>query len=118
MAKDTYLWGAVYTDGSLIGEYDRLEGRGFADVDAARVKELYIFPSASLPWKMHHVRIPSGATPVFFRRRSVAVNLTADEQQSHGTTHCIGWQRDGGEAVYLFVGDDGTTLLTDDLEAV
>jgi hypothetical protein len=65
----------------------------------------------------HRVDVPAGATPIFFRRRSVEINPLQGETGNRTTTHCIGWKR-GDEAVYLFVFDDGSTLLTNDLQAV
>lgn len=115
-AQDAYHWWAVYTDDSCIGELDRDEGRGFAEVDQARVKTLVLLPCKG-DGPSHGVDIPQGAIPVFFRRRSVEINPLAGENTPRPTTHCIGWKR-GEQAVYLFVFDDGSTLLTSDLQAV
>src|SRR5579859_774366 len=118
--SDSHIWSVTYDGGADFSEYDHDKsdtvGRGFAEVEKDRVKVLTILPVAKdcMP---HTVQIPDGATPVFFRRRSVAINLT-DERTSHQpTVHCIGWKR-GDEAVYLFVFDDGSTLLTDNHQAV
>lgn len=113
--KDVYTWGALYDDNSCIGEYDRLEGRGFAEVESARVKELLLLSLQGD--SAHSVKIPQGATPVFFRRRSIEINPLQGSSEARPTVHCIGWKR-GDEAVYLFIFDDGSTLLTNDLQAV
>lgn len=110
MKKDVYTWAALYHDGSSIQEYDRPDGHGFAVVDSAQVKRLTLVSDSS----SHSVTMPAGATPVFFRRRSIALQPGGDPIP---TVHCIGWKRDDS-AVYLFIGEDGSTLLTDDLQAV
>jgi hypothetical protein len=110
--KEAYAWCIVYQDDVLLHEDDAEQG--FASVKR-QVKMLTLLPLAgALPC---HVSIPQGATPVFFRRRSVEINPLAGETGNRTTTHCIGWKR-GEEAVYLFVLSDGSTLLTDNLQAV
>lgn len=113
--RDVYTWGALYDDDACIGEYDRLEGRSFVEVESARVKELLLL--SLIGGSTHSVKIPQGATPVFFRRRSLEINLVQEESTPRPTVHCIGWKR-GDEAIYLFVFNDGSTLLTTDLQAV
>jgi hypothetical protein len=115
--KDAYTWGAIYTDGSSIGEYDDPGGLGFAAVDSTQVKRLGLLNASSPHLASHSVDIPPGATPIFFRRRSIELGPIVGEEQGRSTVHCIGWKR-GDEAVYLFVYDDGSTLLTNDLQAV
>lgn len=112
---DVYTWRVTYQDGSSLHEFDAVNtiGRGFAEVDSAKVKELKL-ASQNLT---HSVEVPAGAEPVFFRRRRVAINLTDESTTPQPTVHCIGWKR-GDEAVYLFVFDDGSTLLSDNLQAV
>jgi hypothetical protein len=113
MTKDAYTWTAFYEDGSSIREYDHPDGHGFAVVDSAQVKRLALVCDL----RSHSVVVPSGAEPVFFRRRSIIVNLVDESTESRQTVHCIGWKHDD-KAVYLFVFEDGSTLLTDDLQAV
>lgn len=112
---EAYTWGALYTDDTCIAEYDREEGRGFAEVDQARVKTLLLLSLQD--GASHSVNIPQGATPVFFRRRSIEIDPLQGESTQRPTIHCIGWKK-GDEAIYLFVFDDGSTLLTDNLQAV
>jgi hypothetical protein len=113
--RDAYTWGVQYVDDTCIAEYDREEGRGFAEVEQSRVKVLLLLSLAGDVF--HSVDIPQGATPIFFRRRSIAINLLQEESSPRPTVHCIGWKR-GDEAIYLFVFDDSSTLLTTDLQAV
>jgi hypothetical protein len=115
-AKEAYTWAAIYTDGSFIAEYEPgcPEGHGFAEVDSTRVKQMRI-ASNDLHLRSHYIEIPEGATPVFFRRRSIALQPSGGETLP--TAHCIGWKQ-GESAVYLFVFNDGSTLLTNDLQAV
>src|SRR5260221_258037 len=115
MKKDLYIWSVIYADGSIMCEYDREEGRAFSEVLGKPVKALDIEPLAqNIP--AHRVLIPQGATPVFFRRRQIALDADGNEQ-GRTTTHCIGWKQ-GEQAVYLFVFSDGTIMLSNDLQAV
>jgi hypothetical protein len=117
-AKEAYTWAALYIDGSYIAEYEPScpNGRGFAEVDATRVKQLRI-ASDDLHLRSHYVEVPEGATPVFFRRRSIALQPVDGQTTTLPTVHCIGWKHDD-KAVYLFISDNGNTLLTDNLQAV
>lgn len=111
--NDKYTWRVSYHDGPQLEERDA--PAGFASVDQTRVKRLRLVSHSGIP--EHIVTIPDGATPVFFRRRSIALNLAEENSEPRGTVHCIGWKRDE-EAVYLFVFEDGKTLLSNDLQAV
>lgn len=111
--KDAYTWRAVYDEYSYHQETDE---NCFADVDQSRVKALFLLPLPGTEGDPQRMDIPEGASPVFFRRRSIEINLATSEQ-ARKTVHCIGWKR-GDEASYLFVFDDGSTLLTDNLQAV
>jgi hypothetical protein len=115
-AQDAYTWYALYEDDDIISEHDRPEGRGFAEVDSTRVKALVLIPSQGTG-ATHQIELPQDATPVFFRRRSIEIDPLQGESTQRPTIHCIGWKK-GDEATYLFVFDDGSTLLTDNLQAV
>ena len=113
---DLYTWIAVYEDETAVPEFDaeRTDGRGFAEVDASRVRRLLLIgdPGQAV------VALPEGATPVFFRRRRIDVNLFTDEQTAPLTiAHCIGWQKDEA-GCFLFVFGDGSSLLSSDMHAV
>jgi len=112
MTADVYKWRAIYHDGTQIPEYDesRPDGRGFAEADASQVATLELSSD-------HKVAIPHGATPVFFRRRRMELNPSNDNVVSNTTLHCIGWRQEES-ACYLFVSEDGSTFLTNDLQAV
>lgn len=115
--KDLWTWSAVYKDGSVLYEYDE-DGteHGFKEVGLDRVDSFCLLPSVS-ELKAYVVSVKDKDTvPVFFRRRSINVNADGTENR-RSTTHCIGWRR-GDIASYLFVFEDGSTLLTDDLNAV
>lgn len=114
----TYTWAVRYTGGCEVSEYDedRPDGRGWAEIDESRVKEVALLPVENSREQAHIVALPDGATPVFFRRHTVVINLTDESRERLPTRHCIGWKRES-EAVYLFVYDDGSTFLTDDLQA-
>jgi len=110
---DGYIWQAVYTDETVIGEYDVLEGRGFSEVDVSRVKTLLLLGNGGA----HAIAVPDGAEPVFFRRRRATLELFDASDNAWNTTHCIGW-RMGKQEVYHFVFEDDSTLVTSDFQAV
>ena len=115
--RDVFFWTVAFKDGTILQEYDesRPDGRGWIETSEKTVTAVAIaLPSGNV---IHHVAVPEGAQAVFFRRRSIQVSPTGDEQKKLPTHHCIGWKRDD-EAVYLFISEDGTTLLTNDLQAV
>ncbi len=111
---DCYIWQAIYHDGTVVGEYDILEGRGFADVDCSRVAKLLLLGANGNG--AHVCAVPVDARPVFFRRRAISLN---EEQETRiwKTAHCIGWKRES-DATYLFVFEDGSTLLSSEFQAV
>jgi len=115
--NDAYVWRVLYEDDTSLSEFDEVNtiGRGFAEVDQSRVKQVQLLdaPNGNVRRTAH---VPTGAQPVFFRRRRVSVNVVSEASEQRPTVHCIGWKR-GEDAVYLFVFDDGTTLLSSDLQA-
>lgn len=115
--QDAYSWVVQYNDGEILFEDDA--ENGFASVDKEKVHTLVLLPAIK-GVVSHCVTTPAGAEPVFFRRRSRIIAISAegieDERQGQ-TVHCIGWRKDD-EASYLFIFPDGSTLLTNDLQAV
>lgn len=110
--QDIYSWRASYSDGEHLDETQAVGG--FASVDQKRCIALALYMGSVA---IHTVRIPTGATSVFFRRRRISVNAVSEASEPHPTVHCIGWKRSDKDAVYLFVYEDGGTLLSDDLQA-
>ena len=118
--SDAYMWVVTYQDGTDLKEFDSANqlGRGFAEVDHPKVKALHLLPVHAGSMRAHVVAIPDDATPQFFRRRTLTLDaLGDDEARAGGTVHCIGWKR-VDQSVYLFLWDDGSSLLTEDLQAV
>lgn len=111
--NEAYAWRAIYDDEQTCIQENA--ENSFAEVDQSRVKTVLLLPLTGE--SSHRIDIPKGAQAVFFRRRSIALNPNTNEQQTRPTTYCIGWKC-GDEAVYLFVFNDGSTLLTSDLQAV
>lgn len=109
--SNAYIWRVVYQDETVVCE-EHVDN--FASIDASRVASLFLLPLAG--GASHRVDIPKGAQPVFFRRRSITVNPLQGAEQGRTTTHCIGWKR-GDDASYLFIHEDGSTLLSSDLQA-
>jgi hypothetical protein len=108
MQQDIYRWCALDQNDEMLHEADA--NQGFASVKHAKL--LMLIPLTDTA--TYHVAIPQDARPVFFRRRSIAIS---EGSSQHSTVHCIGWKRDD-QSVYLFIFEDGSTLLTDNLQAV
>jgi hypothetical protein len=118
-SRDLYTWRVTYKDGTHTDEYDaeRTDGRGFAEIENKPVKAVSLLTDGK---PIHSVLVTGD--PVFFRRRRIFVDPIIGSQYEDGMIHCIGWffdasyDRAGG--TYLFVFEDGSTLLSDDLQAV
>ena len=128
--QDVYTWRVVYQDGSITDEYDeqRADGRGFAEREDKPVRAVMLVPTDGI---LAHqaVLIPGNAEPVFFRRNALPINLGSDgPQQASIYCRCIGWKcvsdakneasKSEGSEIYLFVFNDGSTLLSEDVQAV
>lgn len=113
-ALELYTWRAVYDD-DITAIYET-EENNFACVDQSRVKTLLLL-SLQGDGVAHRVDIPHGAQAVFFRRRRIAINPIEGSAVNHSSTHCIGWKQDD-KAVYLFVFEDGSSWLSENLQAV
>ena len=115
-AKDAFTWHFTYHNGIQVPEFDqsRPDGRALADVDMSQVKQLDLDTSDMLG--KHSVVIPDGANPVFLRRRPFVIDSNTGDQ-TKTTIHCIGWKSEKSEC-YLFIFEDGSTLLTSDFNAV
>lgn len=118
MAQDVYTWRIKYDDGTFTNEYDesRPDGRGFAEREEKPVRSVQLLRTGTAEVEQWFA-VPEGAEPVFFRRRSVTFNPLTGAQESQNTVHCIGCKQDE-RALYLFVFDNGETLLTSELQAV
>ncbi len=112
--QDIYTWRVIYQDETYTDEFDetRPDGRGFAELEDKPIIgiELHDFLKAVASVAFPH---KEDVQPVFFRRRYIA--LTGIGERS--TVHCIGWKWEES-ACYLFVFADGSSLMTDDLQAV
>ena len=117
-AECAYTWCVTYQDGTRLPEFDegRPDGRGFAEVNRSQVKIVEIQGLNRSDLQAHRVSIPEGAEPVFFRRKP-AIAFQGTDAVNVSTKHCIGWKSDT-DACYLFVFDDGSTMLSKDLMAV
>lgn len=115
-ATDVYTWRVLYQDGTQIPEFDesRPDGRGFAEVDSSQVVALELLQDQEIA---HRASILAHATPVFVRRRRIVVNPEDESIVNCSTVHCIGWNR-GEDTSYLFIFEDGSTLLSSDFMAV
>jgi len=111
--QSTYIWRAIYTNGDYLDERDAEQG--FSSVDQARVKSMVLLSPGDIV--AHIVQIPAGAQGVCFRRHKVMLNVGDDSVVKRAPIHCIGWKQEE-QATYLFVLWDGSTLLSNDLQAV
>ena len=108
----TYTWRVIYQDGTSTPEYDdeRPDGRDFAEVSSKTIRAIVIADHYS-------VIVPEVATAFFTRRRTAEANLAQGTQQNYIKAHIAGW-KSGESSVYLFIFEDGSTLLSTDLQAV
>lgn len=118
---DLWTWVALYDDGSRLFEYDETGSHGFTEVDLSRLRVFLLVPTQP-GFSTHHVQIaPSkGQRPIFFRRRSIQLAQDGSEVEKK-TVHCLGSQstvQGVNVASYLFLFEDGSSLLTDDYQAV
>ncbi len=112
---EAFSWSVVLADGPMVSEE---EAGSFAAVAHRPVRTIILDPHAGSPPVF--VRVPEGARPIFFRRRKIVLD-PAGEETDRRTITCAGYQTtEGGRnrAVYLFVFEDGTLLLTDRHDAV
>lgn len=118
---EQYTWRAHYLDGTELDELGP-DGvaRPFAIIDLAQVAALEAVPQEP-GLVAHTVRITEGMRPIWFRRRRVEVDLESGEQLGMSTITCLGYQAtENGHNVqsFLFLFFDGSTLHTNDREAV
>lgn len=109
-----YTWSVIYRDDTTMPEFDGNRRRGFKEADNGQIKTVELKPLDNQPLPSHRVNIAEGATPVCFRRHKGMDSIT---NKPDYTMHCVGFQC-MYDACYLFVYEDGSTLLTSDLQAV
>jgi hypothetical protein len=116
--RDLWSWMVVYRDGSAVYECqgESAPHAAWKDVNDRLVAGLALIPrQAGLQQVVVHV--PEGAVPVLFRRRQIELNMASGEQTGRQTIHCLGWEG-FHNASYVFIFQDGSTLLTSDRNAV
>jgi hypothetical protein len=126
---EAFTWRAIYHSGEIVSEFEESRdgsipqlGRGWAEVAAEQVRVVTLENPFLTPYFTQQVVIPEGARPVFFRRRRIEVNPASGESTPMPCIHCIGWVHEGGATdglgCYLFVFDDGSSILTSDLNGI
>ena len=122
MKADTWLWRAVYADGSYLDEYDddAPDGRGWQSAlaygvaRATRLAQVLLIPQRD-GLRTHVVSVTTDATSVrFFRRRRLTVSMETGE--TVGEADPITAIELAG--VYTFLFADGSVVVADDLNAV
>jgi hypothetical protein len=113
--QDIYTWRAYYDNNATDYLDESHAVAGFGSVDLARCTSITLINQANLT--LYVVEVPAGAQAVFFRRRRVAISLSDESCKPQGTVHCIGWKRSDEEVAYLFVYEDGSALLSNNLQA-
>jgi hypothetical protein len=120
MPNETFLWKAHYTDGTTLDELDDDGvGRPFAAIDLLRLAALELLPQQEHV-RRHILRIDDGR-PIFFRRRRIELDPVEGIEVGRSTVTCLGYQttiRGRNMQLFLFLFGDGSTLLTDNREAV
>ncbi len=130
-----FLWRAIYSDayldeqsdtasdcagGDAVHTNDDRTEHVFACIDQEHLLALVLIPQ--VPGLSTYVlKLTDGTRPIFFRRHQMTVNPLTGEEIDHTTVTCFGWQRSvSGETVaaYTFLFDDGSVVVSDDLQAV
>lgn len=99
------------------------QDHGFAEVDMARVVAVELIPQRE-DLAHHLVKIDTsrGQRPIFFRRRYINLDpVTFEEQRNRMSATCLGWQNTvngSNVASYTFYFDNGSSLVTDDHNAI
>ncbi len=113
--QDSYSWVALYSNGETLGEHDG-GGQPFAAVDLSRLAAVVLVPNRP-GFPQIHVRIGPGMRPIFFRRRSIALDPNSGESSHLPSVTVIGWQKTvAGRNVKSFTwifDEDGSIALTD-----
>lgn len=118
MAED-YIWRAHLDDHVLDELDDQGVARPFAAIDLSRLKALEIF-SQSDPARTYIVPIDGTMRPIFFRRRRIETTMDGTDV-GRSTVTCVGWQKtERGRNIqsFLFLFADGSSVMTDDRNAV
>lgn len=115
---DAWTWIACYDDGSSLMEIepDGTE-HGFAEVDLARLSAFVLNPMRDgLPAPIVKIDRASGQRPIFFRRRTIALDPALGTEEKRSTITVLGWQKTvEGKNVKSFVAlyEDGSVLISD-----
>lgn len=125
LATDGWTWRVHYSDNTMFDEVDP-DGttHGFKEVDLPRVAIVEWIPvGEGLAGHIVKIDSLSGMRPILFRRRTRIINpnVEGDEGTEGPVIHCIGWQKTVqgvNVASYCFLFDDGSSLTTDDYQAV
>lgn len=118
---DPWYWEAIYDDGATLEELED-DGtlHGFREIDQERLVAFILrplFPHLS----QYAVQLNPGKRLIFFRKRRKTLDMNSGEQRDEPPYQCIGYQETvNGKNVksYVFVNIEGSSLLTDDHNAV
>jgi hypothetical protein len=113
-----FTWLAIYTDGIQFPECDGEACHVFGQIDLDRLESFALVPREGDYPNFVFLRTED-TTPIFFRRFQRSV-LGADDAPWTEFC-CIGFKKTLGDRVvkvYQFVGPDGSTLLTDNFQAL
>lgn len=117
--EDKDRWHVLYHDDITHVDEDDIKpddsGIGWADVDHAQVALIQLREGDQV---VASVLIPSGASPVLFRRRQIAIMVNPEntdtplEETGRATVTVIGWSMPDGCAAWLWRAPDGTVALS------
>ena len=115
---DLWWWLVQYQDDTILPECQgtSMPHAAWGHVDTTRVKNIVLVPRQS---GLEQVVVDVGAnSPVFFRRRYKELNISGGQQVSQQNIHCLGYEAADGTGNYVFVFEDGSVLLSTNLNAV
>ncbi len=116
--SDVFTWIACYDDGSSLMEIES-DGteHGFAEVDLDRLSAFVLNPMREgLPSPVVKIDRAGGQRPIFFRRRSIALDPETHGEANRSTITVLGWQKTvEGKNVKSFAAlyEDGSVLISD-----
>ena len=123
---DDPMWAAGYADGTQILECNGVEDHAFADVDLDKLEWFALVPrhAAENPYAeiQHVVKQTEGTKVIFFRRRQIELGqVLSGGPQQWVSVPVLGLKVTVGDRVakvYEFFMPNGSTLLSDDYQAI
>lgn len=120
--SDVYNWIAYYNDGTILQEIDPEGDHGFADIDHSKLVQFLLVPQKEGFYPVVvSINVAEGQRLIFFRRTKIDFNITNGTESHRDRITCVGYQQTvqgTNVSVYNFIMPDGTSMLSNDHNAV